>query len=592
MLIATPPVRRLLLPLLALSLLPAVSLAAAESTAPIVEIDAQTRLRTSAAPPFQAVVRVLHVGTTEERLEVRAIRIRDDRGQVLAEVRPEAEAHALGDVWERLEPLRRMEHDEVYLYAGHEDANAMFARLERSAVARSLRVDLQALNPRWTTGIRLGLHVQVDVSSSLAGDFSIEQKLDIDILRPLPSRRFPAGMPPGNFFLGDTHVHSAWTDCDNVFRAIFPIGPGGHNPRREDDDIRSLYTAAGLSWVALADHCYCVHQGQYGDLHAEAETFSVPGFQIIPGLEISTREEHIEGSGQCGNDGFNTAHFNAIGMTPNTTNFDYYGLFGRRFACETLPLTFQSQAPHVQGAIFSHRSLASSPSGVLSLNHAGGTGLDGDGQAWNMSETSFACADSSTETGMELINELWDDNQDAASVQRWIRYRLLKGHRVAAYGGSDMHRRRDVIGATFTGVFADNLSRSAARSVEDGLAQGITFASSGPSLLALFAGPPAAPITTLMGQTLDAPAGAPIRLQISFDDGGKPMQLCLKRGVVGAGTEQSVALDGGDPCLDVDGSGIASVQVSAPASETYYRVEARALNDGHWRAFSSALWLR
>lgn len=558
---------------------------------PIIEIDAQTRLRSSSAPPYSIAVRVLHIGAADERLTVRSIRVRDVRGKQLSMISPDTQAQSLADIWERLEPLRRMQHDEIHLYASEEDAQSMFERMEQSAVVGTLKLDLAALNPGWTTGT-IGTRVQVDLSSSLSGDFTIERDLRIDILRPLDFGRFPLGTPPGRFYLGDTHVHSAWTDCDNVFRAIFPIGPEGHNPRREDDDIRSLYSAAGLSWVALADHCYCVHMGQYADLHAEAADFSHPGFLIIPGLEISAREQHVEGNGQCGNDGFNTAHLNAIGMSTHPSNFDYYGVFDRRFACDTLPATFHSQAPHVLGAIFSHRSLASSPSGVLSLNHAGGTGLGGDGQVWNMAESSFACADSATESGMELINELWDDNQDAASVQRWVRHRLLKGRRVAAYAGSDMHRRREVIGATFTGVFADNLSRTAARSVEDGLAQGISFASSGPTLLALFAGAPREPVTTLMGQTLETTAGATVALHIAYDDGGKPMRLCLRRGIVGESAEQAVPITGGSPCLTVSGEGTVVTQVTAPATEAYFRVEATAVADTHWRAFSSPLWLR
>lgn len=560
---------------------------------PVLEADGLRVLRTHKAEPYNLEVRILHVGPASEVLNVRSVRVEDARGQVLQRIAVGRTAASLGEIWNRLEPLRRMEHDEIFLYEEPETALAMFEQLERSAVDVVLPLNLAIVNPGWVAGVELDLTVVAELDSSQQGSFQLRLPFDIDIFQPpAPDPRLPEGAPGGSFFRGDTHVHSAYSDCDGIFRGRFPIGlgSGSYNPEKKDDSLVSLYRAVGLQWIALTDHCYCVNHDEYIGQDNEAAFFSSPELLVIPGLEISAVERKRDGA-SCSNDGHNTSHLNGIGLKPDPALFPYTirrqdGLH----ACDADGPIFRADAPSVQTAINRLRDPDFSEEGVVSLNHAGGTGI---GEVWNMDQASFECADNPPETGMELINFDWDDNQDPRSVQLWVNERLLKGHRVAAYAGSDVHKEVEVIGATFTGVFATRLGRFSDRSIEEGLAAGHTFASSGPQLFALFAGPAGASVTAMMGETLSAAAGTPLELKLSFDDGGKPLKICFYQGEIG-GTETPLPVDGANAgaCILKSGTGILSTRINAPARAGYVRATAIAQADGHWRAYSSALWLQ
>lgn len=569
--------------------------ASAAETLPIMDVDGLKVLRTRAAVPYQLDVRILHVGPATETLKVRSVRVQDRRGRVLQRIAVDRTAASLGAIWERLEPLRRMEHDEIFLYEEPETALEMFAQMEASAVDVKVPLNLATLNPGWVSGVQLDLVVVAEIDSSRLGGFDLELPFDIDIFQPVFDPRLPEGAPSGQFFRGDTHVHSAYTNCDRSFRARFPIGlgSGSFNPENESDSLVSLYRAVGLQWIALADHCYCVNLSEYQGLAFEANFFSSSDLLIIPGLEISAVELHRDGN-SCSEDHHNTAHFNGIGLKADPALFPYEirGQDGLH-ACNADGPIFRADEPSVQTAINRLRSPVFSQVGVVSLNHAGGTGLGNHGDIWNMDQETFACADNEPETGMELINFDWDDNQDTESIDLWVSERLLKGHHVAAYAGSDMHKEREVIGGTFTGVFASSLSRFGGRTVEQGLAAGHTFASSGPQLLALFAGPSGAPVKAMMGETLEVAPGTALDLKLSFDDGGKPLKVCFFFGVVG-GSESPLPIDGANAgaCITKSGSGILSTRIGAPERASYVRAVAIAQDDDHWRAYSSALWLQ
>jgi len=566
---------------------------AARAADPVaMELDGLRVVRDRSLPTFGLTVTVHNIGPEERELSVREVRLLDGE-KVLQRLTLEARVPGLGRDWARLQPLLALPHDEVSLYLDDREAAALFEKAERTQVEVLVPFVTRAFVPRFVPGATLVGTVEVDYEygGSLG---TLTDHIDVDLEELLPPLVPPVGAPVARLFLGDTHVHSAYTDCDAPFRGRYPIAPFTYNPKDEGDDLTALYKAAGLQWFNLSDHCYCVNQDEFADQSGIAANVSSSSFLIIPGLEMSAREK-IEVSFQCVTNGHDTAHFNGIGLLPSDSLFAFEKR-GERFACDADAPVRKADAPFIQEAASLLRLSSNSLRGAVSLNHPGGTALSGLAEPWNLNEAAFACVDAPPETGMEIINSRWDNPQDGESVDHWARRRLLKGLRVAAYGGSDVHKKKEDIGVTFTGVFADSLDRGVARSVEDGLRRGRTFASTGP-LLAEWARPAGAPTWTEMGDTRLLTAGTDVEVHVAFASGARLVDVCLIQGRVGDAEEQQVP---GSCQVQVSGSGHYVVTLPAlPAGLYYVRAEAigwkerrgELVPDDSLRAFATPVWL-
>jgi len=558
-----------------------------------VEVDALRVVRDKSLPSFNLTVTVHNTGPEDQELYVKEVRLKDTRDRVMQRIAVAARVPGLGRDWETLQPLLDLTHDEISLRLAAREAERLLAHAAATEVEVSVPFETRAFVGAFAPGRKAEGVVEVDYEyGGQAGSVTQDLAVDVeDLLLPLPP---PAGAPPGRFILGDTHVHSTYSNCDSD-KGRYPITQGAFNPHDQPDDLRSLYQDVGLQWINVSDHCYCVSKGAFEDEATLADAESSSSFLIIPGLEMSAREKVPDSTGQCVANGHDTTHLNGIGLRPTDALFAYTYDDGNRYACDARHVGRKAQLPFIQPAVLLLESLDNSRRGAVSLNHPGGTGLSGVAEPFNLTDAAFACMDAPPETGLEVINSLWDVPQDGESVGHWIHQRLLRGHHVAAYGGSDTHRKKKTIGATFTGVLAESLDANAARSVEDGLRRGRTFASTGP-LVALWARPIASPTWTEMGDTRTVSAASPVQVHVAYSTGSRLVTVCLWLGRVGA---QELQVPGS---CRVQVSGNDGYDVTLPAllpGESYVRAEAigwfdfdgELLLDGTYRAFASPVWL-
>ncbi len=346
------------------------------------------------------------------------------------------------------------------------------------------------------------------------------------------------GAHHGNWYFGDTHSHST-RSWDYYFgNGIYTI-----------PELKSLAILAGLDWLVLTDHAYCLDSKKFDEAKKIVTKLSEKTFAFLYGEELSCAELVHNSKA------YNSCHYNGI---MNSTFVP----------CKT-DLFREASSPDSQQGI----NYLKQYGGLVTINHANyGTGLF---EAWNFDINTYPYTHG--ETGIEVMNGKWSDLNNG-STTRWVDQRLLKGERVFPFAGSDTESANH-LGECYTVVYADNLTQT---NIKDNLEKGHQYVTTYPGL-AIWARQAGTSVWSFMGDALAMGSGT-AEINLSYADSTDGLNIFIMKGKTGWTSEQqefSTKVSAGSSLLT------ANITVEPGC---YLRAYCTEVNDNDQRAYTTPIW--
>ncbi|HEX2926874.1 MAG TPA: hypothetical protein VHP38_11580, partial [Ruminiclostridium sp.] len=261
----------------------------------------------------------------------------------------------------------------------------------------------------------------VKLSIDIEGESLTDKKAEtVSAEITMKSGRIPQAPPvaPGahhsDWYYGDTHSHSTNTWDYYFGDGIYTI-----------PELKSLAKAAGLDWLTLTDHAYCLDAAAFNASKNTVTSLSDSTFAFLYGEELSCAElvNNVES--------YDTCHYN--------------GIMNDTFVPCTTDIFRKASSPNSQQGINNIKQAG----GLVTINHPNwGEGML---ESWNFNIDTYPYTHG--ETGMEILNGGWSDTNNG-SVTRWVDQRLLKGEKVFPFAGSDTESQNH-LGECYTVVYAD-----------------------------------------------------------------------------------------------------------------------------------------
>ncbi|MAF67591.1 MAG: hypothetical protein CMJ84_18290 [Planctomycetes bacterium] len=292
-------------------------------------------------------------------------------------------------------------------------------------------------------------------------------------------------------------------------------------------ELRSQFEALGCDWFTATDHSYCINdEAEYQSIAAECAASTDASFVCMPDTEVSGDEV----GPQEGSDAadilclFTTQanHMGAHGLTSRVHGGED-GLLGfcNGFTGDVLnPFTENVAAVHAMGGY----SIANHPP----------AGMFG----WNSVEALVGLE----QQGLHGI-EVWNGNASAGqggSIAFWVD-RLLEGHLLYAYAGSDTHDEAHAFGANHAVLVGVDLTPEHLKAA---LMAGRVYLSDGhAALIEVDIGG----LTLPMGTVQTLPQGvppAPLSIRVGYDFGGDTSTITIFKGRVGDAGETILCQSG------------------------------------------------
>ncbi len=385
----------------------------------------------------------------------------------------------------------------------------------------------------------------VKLALKITGENLAEQKA-VDVLQEviLTAGRKPQKPPmaPGahhsDLYFGDTHSHSTYTWDYYFGNGIYTI-----------PELKSLGMVAGLEWLVLTDHSYCLDAAKYNEQKNTVTSLSDNAFAFLYGEELSCAEL-VNGVKI-----YDTCHFN--------------GILNSTFVPSETNIFRKASSPDSQQGI----NYLKQYGGLVTINHPNyGTGSI---EAWNFNINTYPYTHG--ETGMEILNGGWDDTNNG-STTRWIDRRLLKGEKVFPFAGSDTESSNH-FGECYTVVYADNLTQT---NIKDNLAAGHHYVTTYPGL-AMWARKSGTTTWSWMGDTVTMGSGN-AEVYVSYSDSYDVLDVYVMKGKSGWSQEQQVYSTS-------VAAGSSSFTINAAVEPgCYLRVYCKEKNDGNYRAYTTPIW--
>ncbi len=341
-----------------------------------------------------------------------------------------------------------------------------------------------------------------------------------------------------NWYFGDTHSHSTSTWDYYFGDGIYTI-----------PELKSLAMAAGLDWLTLTDHAYCLDSGKFETQKSTVTSLSDNMFAFLYGEELSCAELVNNSSP------YDTCHYN--------------GIMNNIFVPCSTDIFRKASSPNSQQGIDYIKQYG----GLVTINHANwGTGLT---EAWNFNINTYPYTHG--ETGMEILNGGWS-NTNEGSTTRWVDQRLLKGEKVLPFAGSDTESSNH-LGECYTVVYGDSLTQTA---IKDSLKQGHQYVTTYPGL-AFWVKGSGTSTWSGMGDTVTLENGN-ADVNISYADSTDGLNIYVMKGKKGWTSEQQVY------CTTVSaGSSSLSTNITVEPG-CYLRVYCKETNDNNDRAYTAPIW--
>lgn len=385
----------------------------------------------------------------------------------------------------------------------------------------------------------------ISVNIALEGtDVSEQKELNANSMITLKSGRAPQRPPvaPGahhsDWYFGDTHSHSTYTWDYYFGDGIYTI-----------PELKSLAMAAGLDWLVLTDHAYCLDNSKFNTEKNAVTSLCDSAFAFLYGEELSCAEL------VNGNKAYDTCHYN--------------GILNSTFVPCSTDIFRKASSPDSQQGI----NYLKQYGGLATINHPNwGTGSF---ESWNFNINTYPYTHG--ETGMEILNGGWSDTNDG-SATRWVDHRLLKGEKVFPFAGSDTESANH-FGECYTVAYADYLTQT---NIKDNLSSGHQYVTTYPGL-AMWARKSGTSTWSWMGDTLTMGSGTS-EVYISYTDSTSGLNIYVMKGKSGWSSEQQVY-----STTTAAGSGVFTTNISVEPG-CYLRVYCVEANDQNYRAYGSPIW--
>lgn len=446
------------------------------------------------------------------------------------------EIEARGDSLLNLDQLRSKKNS--LTDAERETLSNNYERLKKSTMYLRFKVNEDMAKEILSKGsLELSLKLR---GKSLIDKKSIRvcKKVTIHSGRTPQSPRVVPGAPHGNWYFGDTHSHST-RSWDYYFgNGIYTI-----------PELKSLAIVAGLDWLVLTDHAYCLDSKKFDDAKNVVTKLSEKTFAFLYGEELSCAE--LVNNKKA----YNSCHCN--------------GIMNNTFVpCKT-DLFREASSPDSQQGI----NYLKQYGGLVTINHANyGTGLF---ESWNFDINTYPYTHG--ETGMEVMNGKWSDLNNG-STTRWVDRRLLNGERVFPFAGSDTESANH-LGECYTVVYADCLTQT---NIKNNLEKGHQYVTTYPGL-AIWAKQAGTSIWSFMGDTLTMGSGT-AEINLSYADSTDGLNIFIMKGKTGWTSEQlefTTKVSAGSSSITVN---------IAVESGCYLRAYCTEVNDNNQRAYTTPIW--
>ncbi len=385
----------------------------------------------------------------------------------------------------------------------------------------------------------------VNLSLTVEGDNTRDNKpLSVSKVVKLKHNRTLQKPPPapgiqdGNWYFGDTHSHSKYTWDYYFGDGIYTI-----------PELKSLGIVAGLDWLTLTDHAYCLNSKKFETQKNTVTALSDSNFAFLYGEELSCAELVNNTKSR------NTCHCN--------------GIMNDAFVPCTTDIFRKASSPDSQQGINNIKAR----DGLVTINHANwGKGTI---EPWNFNINTYAYTHG--ETGMEILNGGWSDT-NKGSTTRWIDKRLLHGEKVFPFAGSDTESKNN-LGKCYTVVYSDNLTQT---EIKENLRLGHHYVTTYPGL-AIWVKKAGTFIWSWMGDTLTI-GSATVEVHLSYSDTTAGLNIYIIKGKKGWNEEQQVYSTAVSA-----GKGLITTKIHVE-QDCYIRAYCKEENDSNHRAYTTPIW--
>lgn len=346
------------------------------------------------------------------------------------------------------------------------------------------------------------------------------------------------GISNGNWYFGDTHSHSTYTWDFYFGDGIYTI-----------EELKSLAIVAGLDWLTLTDHAYCLNSKKFETQRNTVTTLCDDNFAFLYGEELSCAE--------------------LLNNTKSKDTCHCNGIMNDKFVPCSTDFFRKASSPDSQQGINNLKM----NDGLVTINHPNWG--KGKSEPWNFNINTYAYTHG--ETGMEILNGGWSET-NKGSVTRWVDKRLLHGEKVFPFAGSDTESRNN-LGKCYTVTYTDNLSQAG---IKHNLSIGHHYVTTYPGL-AFWAKKAGTSTWSWMGDTVSIESSI-IELQLSYCDTTNSLNIYIMKGKTGWTSEQQVY----NTSVSA-GKGLISTKMNVE-KDCYLRAFCIEEHDKGHRAFTTPIW--
>ncbi len=367
---------------------------------------------------------------------------------------------------------------------------------------------------------------------------NITKEVKLQKNRILQKPPLAPGLMGGNWYFGDTHSHSTYTWDYYFGDGIYTI-----------QELKAVAIVAGLDWLTLTDHAYCLNSKKYETQKNTVKALSDNNFAFLYGEELSCAE--------------------LINNTKSRDTCHCNGIMNDTFVSCSTDIFRKASSPDSQQGI----NYLKMNGGLVTINHANWG--KGKTEPWNFNINTYAYTHG--ETGMEILNGGWSD-MNKGSTTRWVDKRLLHGEKVFPFAGSDTESKNN-LGKCYTVAYADKLSHA---NIKNSLSSGHHYVTTYPGL-AFWVRKVGKSTWFWMGDTVSIENGI-IELHLSYSDTTGGLNIYIMKGKMGWTSEQQVY-------STAVGAGKGSITTKLHVEkECYLRVYCIEENVRGHRAYTTPIW--
>jgi hypothetical protein len=245
-----------------------------------------------------------------------------------------------------------------------------------------------------------------------------------------------------DWYKGDLHIHTAYSSIQGYDKNIDTLNDNCPQEMKSKNgknvsELRNSAISAGIDWITITDHSYCLNQDEWNNLVSECDTSSDSSFLCSADMEFSVKDEKAGTNDEIICDiwpsyggGESAAHLGAHGID--------------QFISQSPSNVWCPDSPESQEGI----DEINDNEGFAIIHHPVSV-------AWDWESKN----EINNVRGIEIWNGGWYNPEalNALALNWWISL-LLKGKKIFAYGGTDAHEGVSTV--NYQNVYMDSLTAS------------------------------------------------------------------------------------------------------------------------------------